>query len=253
LLLLGWIAAVLVFFSIPSGKRDVYILPALPMFCLALGPLLPGLLRRRAPRVLLLGFVLLLALLGIAGGAAALFGEPGFEVRLEGDRGLAPASDSLWWLLLGIGSASLLAALVGRVRRAPAALVASLSATWLLISFIAYPLLDASSSASALMRAVGEKIGPNAELGLVAWKEQNLLQADRAAATFGFRRPHEAQLQGAIEWQSERPQQRWVLILDDAMGECIDRSRAVPVGRANRREWWLFRAEAVAATCVASR
>jgi 4-amino-4-deoxy-L-arabinose transferase-like glycosyltransferase len=26
----------------PHGKRDVYILPALPMFCLALAPLLPG-------------------------------------------------------------------------------------------------------------------------------------------------------------------------------------------------------------------
>jgi 4-amino-4-deoxy-L-arabinose transferase-like glycosyltransferase len=31
----------------PHGKRDVYILPALPMFCLALAPLLPGLLKRR--------------------------------------------------------------------------------------------------------------------------------------------------------------------------------------------------------------
>ena len=31
-----------VFFSIPSGKRDMYILPALPMACLALAPLLPG-------------------------------------------------------------------------------------------------------------------------------------------------------------------------------------------------------------------
>jgi 4-amino-4-deoxy-L-arabinose transferase-like glycosyltransferase len=251
LLLLGWIAAVLLFFSIPSGKRDVYILPALPMFCLALGPLLPGLLRRRAPRVLLLAFVLLLAVLGIAGGAAALFGEPAFELRLEGDRGLQPGSDALWWLLLGIGAASLLAALLGRVRRAPAALVASLSATWLLISFIAYPLLDASSSASALMRGVGERIGPQAELGMVAWKEQNLLQADRAAATFGFRRPHEAQLRDAIDWQSQRPQQRWVLILDDALGDCIDRTKALPVGRANRREWWLFRSDAVTTGCAA--
>jgi hypothetical protein len=38
---------VVLFFSIPHGKRDVYILPALPMFCLALAPLLPGLLKRR--------------------------------------------------------------------------------------------------------------------------------------------------------------------------------------------------------------
>src|SRR3546814_8515428 len=46
LLPLAWWALVVLFFSIPSGKRDVYILPALPMACLALGPLLPGIVRR---------------------------------------------------------------------------------------------------------------------------------------------------------------------------------------------------------------
>ena len=50
LLPLAWWALVLVFFSIPDGKRDVYILPALPMMCLALAPLLPGLLRKAWPR-----------------------------------------------------------------------------------------------------------------------------------------------------------------------------------------------------------
>lgn len=47
LLPLAWWLLVVLFFSIPQGKRDVYILPALPMFCLALAPLLPGLLKRR--------------------------------------------------------------------------------------------------------------------------------------------------------------------------------------------------------------
>jgi 4-amino-4-deoxy-L-arabinose transferase-like glycosyltransferase len=41
---LAWWLMVVLFFSIPAGKRDVYILPALPMFCLVLAPLLPGLL-----------------------------------------------------------------------------------------------------------------------------------------------------------------------------------------------------------------
>ena len=34
---------------------------------------------------------------------------------------------------------------------------------------------------------VGQRIGPDAELGLVAWREQNLLMADRPAQTFGFK------------------------------------------------------------------
>jgi 4-amino-4-deoxy-L-arabinose transferase-like glycosyltransferase len=57
LLPLGWVLLVFVFFSIPSGKRDMYILPALPMLCLALAPLLPGILRKPGAQRLLLGFV----------------------------------------------------------------------------------------------------------------------------------------------------------------------------------------------------
>jgi 4-amino-4-deoxy-L-arabinose transferase-like glycosyltransferase len=249
LLLLGWIVAVLVFFSIPSGKREVYLLPALPMFCLALAPLLPGLLRRRAPRVLMLGFVLLVALLGLALGAGALLGEPGFEVRLEAQRGLDPASDAVWWMPLVIGACALAATLWGRLRRAPGALVATLASLWIAFGLIGYPLLNSSSSARGLMLEVGRRIGPEAELALVAWKEQNLLQADRPARTFGFRRAREKQLRDAIAWQSQQPERRWVLVLEQAMGDCVRRDLAQYAGRANRRDWWLFRADAVAASC----
>lgn len=248
-LMLGWVVCVLVFFSIPSGKRDVYLLPALPLFCLALAPLLPGLLRRRGPRLLLLGFVLLLAGLGLGGGGAALLGEPGFELRLENERGLAPEADAIWWLLLAIGAVSALAALLGRLRHALAATLASLALLWVLVGVVGHPLLNDSSSARGLMRAVGQRIGPDAELGLVAWKEQNLLQADRPARTFGFRRPDAAQLRDAIAWQAQAPQVRWIFILDQAMDDCVLRERAIDAGRANRRQWWLLRADAVAPGC----
>lgn len=249
LLLLGWIGAVLLFFSIPSGKRDVYLLPALPAFCLALAPLLPGLLRRRAPRALLLGFVLLIAALGLGIGTAALLGEPRFETALEAGRGLAPENDGVWWLALAVGAAAMAAALWGRMGRAAPAWMLTASALWLGYGFVGYPLLDASSSARALMQRTGRVIGPQAELALVAWKEQNLLQADRPARTFGFRRPPAVQLQDAIRWQSQAPALRWVLIQETALGDCIRRDRSVPVGVANRRAWVLFRADAVAPGC----
>ena len=248
-ILLGFVALLLLFFSIPSGKRDVYILPALPVFCLALAPLLPGLLRKRAVRRTLLGFLVLLGALALAGGAAALFAEPGFEVRLEADRDLDAGADHLWWLLGAIGGAILSVALLARARYVLAGMIGALFVLWLGLSLIAYPLLDGGSSARSLMRDVGDRIGPDAELGLVAWKEQNLLQADRSAVTFGFRRSYAAQRRSAIAWLTQAPERRWVMILDEAMGDCIDPGRAIEAGRANRRAWWLFRLDAVRAEC----
>ncbi|SDI24227.1 ArnT family glycosyltransferase [Pseudomonas panipatensis] len=46
LVLLGWVALVLLFFTLSSGKRKLYIFPALPGLVLAMAPLLPWLLRR---------------------------------------------------------------------------------------------------------------------------------------------------------------------------------------------------------------
>ena len=48
-----------------------------------------------------------------------------------------------------------------------------------------------------------------------------------------------------MAWQAERPGQRWLLIQEAALTDCIDRERAQLVGRANRRNWWLVPATAV--------
>ncbi|TPD70323.1 glycosyltransferase family 39 protein [Stenotrophomonas maltophilia] len=253
LLLLGWWALIVLFFSIPNGKRDVYILPALPMFCLALAPLLPGLLRRRDVQWLLGAFTLLLSLGTLAAGLSALLGKPGFEVRLMQTRGIGNGEmNALAWAAMAMGGwgvASLL--LFGRARR-ELALVSTLTAVWVLYSLIGYPLLNDSSSARGLMRHTGQRIGADAELGLVAWKEQNLLMADRPAATFGFNEPWDAQLAAAVEWQQLAPRRRWLLVHEDALLPCIDRDRAELAGIANRRRWWLVPAAAVQGRCVAS-
>lgn len=46
LVLLGWVVLVLIFFSLSSGKRKLYIYPALPALVLAMAPLVPWLLKR---------------------------------------------------------------------------------------------------------------------------------------------------------------------------------------------------------------
>jgi 4-amino-4-deoxy-L-arabinose transferase-like glycosyltransferase len=46
LVLLGWVVLVLVFFALSTGKRKIYIFPALPALVLVAAPLLPWLLKR---------------------------------------------------------------------------------------------------------------------------------------------------------------------------------------------------------------
>jgi 4-amino-4-deoxy-L-arabinose transferase-like glycosyltransferase len=250
LLPLAWWMLVLVFFSIPAGKRDVYTMPALPMMCLALAPLLPGLLRRRWARVVLLVLTLLVALLFLAGGQALLHGGS-LAARLQAERGLDPvAIRSGGWMLLAIGVWILGGALAFR-RRAAEALVAGLAGMWVAFGLVGYPLLNDASSARGVMVRAGERIGPEAELGLVAWKEQNMLMADRAVADFGFKEPWDVQLERAVAWQALAPG-RWLLVQDDALEACIDRQRIELAGISNRRRWWLVPPGAVTGPCVAT-
>ncbi len=248
LLPLAWWALVVLFFSIPSGKRDVYILPALPMACLALGPLLPGIVRRAGAQRLALGFSTLIAALALVAGGLMLSGTPGFERNLVTDRGLDWAQTQAGaWLLVAIGGWALACIAWGRRRRAIPAMLAMLAGTWVLYGLVAYPLLDASSSSAALMRDAGARIGPDAELGLVAWREQNLLMADRPAQTFGFRETPEEQLRRGVAWQAQAPARRWLLVQEVALSPCVDRTLAQPLGGANRRNWWLLPGSATVA------
>ena len=246
---LTWIALVVVFFSFPKGKRDVYIMPALPMLALCAAPFLDEIVRRAGFRRVALGLIALIGSAFLGTGVYALLRHPAFATQLAAERGLADGAAQLWWLLIAVGGWTLACAVIFRIRRGVHALLAGIFGMWLLWSLWAYPLLNDSSSAAGVMRHTAQVIGPDAELGLVAWKEQNLLMADRPPQDFGFVRPWHQQLGDAIRWQQAAPAKRWVFILADAMRPCIDPARATYVGHANRREWWLFRADAVAAAC----
>lgn len=247
LALLGGAALIVLFFSLSAGKREVYILPALPLLCLALGPWLPGILERVGARRAMLGFAAALSIAMLLAGAAMLLGEPGFERRLAEARGLAGATDALGALALAIGAAGIASLLLFRARRAAAALVTTLATLWTLFGLAGAPLLNDSSSARGLMQRAAARMASDDELALVAWKEQMLLMADRPARTFGFKRDAALQLADAIAWQRQAPSRRWILMEDTALVPCIDRSRAIDIGSSNRREWWLVSAGATSA------
>lgn len=249
LLPLAWIVLIIVFFTFPKGKRDVYIMPALPLLALLIGAQLHAIAQRAGFRRLVLGFVVALGAVFTAVGALAWGGHLERANRLVEQRGLEAGGAVLWLFVLAAGVVALLAAALLRTRRSLLALVVSLAALWLGWSLWAYPVLNDSTSAVAVMRRAGEIIGKDAELGLVAWKEQNLLHADRPAKDFGFVKPWPLQLAQAQQWQAQAPQRRWLFVLRDAFGACVVADKARYVGHANRREWYLLRADAFRPGC----
>ena len=250
-LLLGWSALVLLFFSLSPGKREVYIFPMLPALCVAAAPLLPGLLRRAGVRRVLCGYLLCLGLAACLFPLAALAGWSPWAHTLAAQRDIDPATLQAFLLwLLGLGLAILATVPWARPRRIGSAVVLATVAIWVAYGVGLAPTLDADSSSRELMQRVAQRIGPRAELGMVAWREQNMLQSDRPVTDFGFKRPWHAQWNDASPWLLARPRHRWLFVLDEAVGPCVDRSRSVPIGRSNRKSWVLVPASALTPGCT---
>ncbi|KAE8243520.1 MULTISPECIES: ArnT family glycosyltransferase [Gammaproteobacteria] len=239
LLLGGWLLIVL-FFSIPSGKRDMYILPALPLACLAFAPLLPGLLRRDGPRLLLLGFIVVLALVLLVAGLAMLFTDPGFESRLLLARGMSLGSEGAAWLVLSMALPAAFGAIVAMSERVVAGTLVGLAGIWIAFGIGGAVVLNDSSSSRGLMETVARQIGPDAQLGLVGWREQQLLMSQSPTTEFGFNRPEVDQLESALTWQAQAPEDRWLLIVGSAIPQGFRDGELVALGVANRRTWWLL-------------
>ena len=253
LLPLAWSLLVIVFFSIPTGKRDVYLMPVLPMLALSLAPYLVEAAQARWLRRTAFGIALVAGLAITAIGAWALLGHSSAAEAWLQRKQLDDLGHYVWGMFLAMGIGFIVAALWFRVRRGVHALLAGIGVLWLVWSLWAYPLLNDSSSAAGVMRHARELAGSDSEIGLVAWKEQNLLMAQGAVRDFGFRLPRDKQYAAAVRWLQEAPARRRIFILEQAMdaaGTCLDRTKATRVGNANRREWYLFGADAVVPGCV---
>ncbi len=241
---LAWSALVLLFFSLSPGKRDMYILPLLPMLCVALAPGLVFASRRRGFRRLVLGFVLALALPLLIAGLMAALGEPAFEAKQEAARELAGQSDAVWWMFATVGAVGVGAAIGWRTRGALHACFALLAALWIGLSLVAYPALDAHSSGRSIMLRAREAAG-DTEIGLVGWREQNLLQARGPVAEFGFKAKPADQFAAALVWLRTSEDRRAIFADANALPACVNRQRITTLGNSNRRDWVLLRADAV--------
>ena len=252
---LAWAILVVVFFSFSPGKRDVYILPALPMLVLALAPQWPGLLRLRGPNLASFAIAAPLALAMLVAGLAALLGEPGFEVREEAKRGFDATSDAIWWVLAISGACATAVLLWARPRRGVLAWAGCFAVIWTItLGWGASLVINDITSARGVMQAAREQVGPDIELGLVAWQEQNLLQAVPPVSNFGFEKiPWAEQWVAGKRWLQAAPGQRRLFVRSSLLDECIDRERIALAGMSNRRQWYLVPAEALITDCHAER
>jgi hypothetical protein len=230
----------------------MYILPALPMLALAAAPFLDGLLERRGVRRALFALALGLGLgLGLlAAGVAALSGEPRVALKPDAGRGMPAGQVGLWWALPAMGAALAAAALWLQPRRAVALTAVMTAVLWCGWGLAIAPQLDGESSSRDLMREVRALAGPGTEVGLVAWREQNLLQARGPTMEFGFKRTPVQQWNAGVAWASQEPGARVLFVREvDALADCLQRAGARHVGVANRRTWSLVRPDAVPADC----
>jgi len=234
--LLGWIALVLLFFSLSPGKRGVYVLPALPAFALAAGPWLAGLLERRG--VQRVGFALAALVALVTGAASVYLGliRPDKLASL-GDRydvvSLAPL------VAIAIGAALIL--LLLRPSRGAYAWAATLVLVVLVQGFWINPMIDSARSGRGFVASFEQAAPPGVELGIVGYKEQYLLYLTRPLTNFGHRRSRSGaddEASDAARWLNSAPGR--ALIVDEGRRQrCFRSAAATPLGEANGLDWYL--------------
>jgi len=243
--LLAWVVIVVAFFSASSGKRGLYILPAVPALAMAAAPWLPELLRARGPRRLAFGLAVALVVAAAIGAGYFALSAPAAD-RIVRDYRLHPVMP-----LLIIAVAGLVPIAWLRVRDgwlAYAGVLAVLAGT---VGLVIYPRMDAERSGRDFMEKVEQASAGVQELGLVGPKEQYLLQLRRPSVNFGHARwrEREAEAADAAAWLAERPG-RALLIERRSREICFHDVEALELGRANREHWALVTGTP-AAECVA--
>ena len=238
-LLLVWVVLVLLFFSFSTGKRGVYVLPAVPALALACAPYLIDLARRvSVERTMfwLAGAIGILCALG----AGYLLVRPDKRVDV-----LTSYQIDALDPLIAIAIASAVVCALARPRRGFIAFGGTLAGALMIVSFWVNPAMNDVRSGRSFVTRVESTADPSRELGWVAFKEQYLLNAARPVVHFGHARWREAEQEAADAalWLSQDPS-RQLVVSDRVRGACFSAARAAPVGSANDIDWFVVSGEA---------
>ncbi|WP_405234434.1 ArnT family glycosyltransferase [Lentisalinibacter salinarum] len=247
LLPLGWALLVLGFFMLSSGKRGVYILPALPAMCLAAAPYLEDLLRRRRLNRAASGLLVVFAL-----AAAFAFGE---LAGLKPDE-IGVSDPAVVPHLAAVAAIIALLALVflglgPRRDQGFARLAGFLMSVWLVLGWYLMPVIDDERSGVCILEAAYAALPPDADLGITRPKESLILQATGPFTNFGHRRPDpDQEMRDAAAWLAAAAD-RYLILPDEVVAPCFDAERLTRLGHAHRRDWLLAGPGTMDEACVA--
>jgi 4-amino-4-deoxy-L-arabinose transferase-like glycosyltransferase len=222
------------FFSLSTGKRGVYVLPALPAVALVAAPFLVSIAQRRKPQVTLFVLMALLACLMIVG-AIYLLVNPGLR-----QSGIEEYDIDAVRPLFAMGIAAVLACVLTKPGNGFATWAAVLAVELLLVSFMINPVINDARSGAELMQAVEAASRDVRELGVVAYKEQYLLQIRRPIVNFGHARWREGEQEAfdAAAWQAQNTGR--VLLMDESIRAlCFGSASARFIDIASRERWYL--------------
>lgn len=244
-ILLLWVALVVLFFSISPGKRNVYILPALPMACLAMAAALQQASVCRWFERLVKGLLWLFGIVVLVLAIAALRDYPALVKKLAdytddlSHVGYFLLTLALGWLLLLVLARKQLALLQAGVI---SLFVWAISSSW------GYGLLEHMRTPQDVTQRVAATIGEQGQLGLIDFKEQFILFSTVDITHFSYLAPVAEQERNAWYWQQQGTQ-RYLLVPDSEQLACFDLSKGQDMGEAHRERWLLLGNDARRADC----
>lgn len=246
--LLVWVVLVVTFFSLSPGKRGVYVLPALPMFALALAAAVDGYKPARWFNPLLTGLQAVLAIALLAVGILAWNEHPKLADKIA-----RYSQDPT--MLHAAGTFILVAALAWAVplavfwrRPALTRLFVALMATWLLFATWGYSLMEPLRTPRNILAAAEARLPADANLGIIDFSEQLILFSRLDVTHFSYRSNLRDEERNAWAWMAEGTN-RYVLVAEGKELECFNLDDAVDLGIAHRDHWLLLGPEQRAAQC----
>lgn len=240
--ILLWVLLVVIFFSLSPGKRGVYVLPALPMFALAVAAITDNHRLASWLKPLVTSVHWAIGFLLISIGIIAWNELPLLANKIAQYTQDISDLHTAGTFFVSIGILWIAAWIVFFKQSVFIRFFAGLMAVWLLYSTWGYILLEPLRTPRNVLVATEAQLPADASLGIIDFSEQYILFSRLDVTHFGFGTSFQDDERNAWLWMTEG-NNRYVLVEADKALECFDVKGATDVGVAHRRRWLLIGTE----------